>query len=718
MEKLTFHIPTSGKRAVLLPAGGKDREGNAYAADNVSLIRNGRRMLPIMGEFHYSRWEPEDWEEELRKIKAGGVEILATYIFWIHHEEKRGEWDFSGRRDIRSFVKLCGKVGLKVWLRIGPWVHAECRNGGFPDWVQHADSFTPRTNDEGYLNAVRNFYSHLGDQLRDLMCRNGGPVIGIQLENEYGHVGGPSDAKIRRGHLQTLLQLAREAGLEAPYYTVTSWGGGGDDLFEEVMPVLGGYVDAPWATTTKPLSASSEFLFETYRNDAAIGTDGISRKMNFAVDLSARYPYLTAELGAGLQVTSHRRPLCSGKDTEAHLVCRLGSGVNLVGYYMYHGGINPDGKYTTLNETQEIGGYTTLPVKSYDFQCCINEAGRLNESYGRLKKYHFLLQDFGEDIAGAEFYYPDILPQSAEDTETIRGACRINRDSGTCWLFLNQHQRMRTMKAHPEVCIEVEYKGRMQQMVPLALENDDCVIVPINLPLEDTLLHSTNASVLCRLGKRTFFYHKDPQKAIFDTESESQYITILSEKEANRAFRLSDGLYVTGHEDSCLIEEADRRYMLTSHESEQLTVYRENGAREMFSVRTEEFKAEPVCWQQVKEERNETGELLYRDYALTVKGTQALGSSVNQIYLTVEYDGDRAEVYQNGKLVDDWYTTGGIWQIRLKRFGYPEELLIRIYDSEHPFPCSFGEDVYYDGRVMPGCCIRYMELNAEYRIPF
>lgn len=85
---------------------------------------------------------------------------------------------------------------------------------------------------------------------------------------------------------------------------------------------------------------------------------------------------MTAELGGGLQVTSHRRPVSKAIDNAGHIICVLGAGANLIGYYMYHGGINPDGKYSDLNEAQSIGGNTTVPRKSYDFDACINEAGK------------------------------------------------------------------------------------------------------------------------------------------------------------------------------------------------------------------------------------------------------------------------------------------------------------------------------------------------------
>ena len=111
-------------------------------------------------------------------------------------------------------------------------------------------------------------------------------------------------------------------------------------MIEETLPVLGGYVDAPWDTTTTPMPASSNFLFIPYRNDASIGTNR-SQTMEAINEKLKQYPFLTAELGGGLQVTKHRRPVAHGKDIGAMSLTKLGSVVALLGYYMYHGGSNP-----------------------------------------------------------------------------------------------------------------------------------------------------------------------------------------------------------------------------------------------------------------------------------------------------------------------------------------------------------------------------------------
>ena len=104
------------------------------------LRMNQKPWFPIMGEFHYSRYQDEFWEEELRKIQAGGVKIVSTYVIWIHHEEEEGVFDFSGCCDLRKFLQLCKKVGLMVFLRPGAWRSTKWRIPGLADGKREKDS--------------------------------------------------------------------------------------------------------------------------------------------------------------------------------------------------------------------------------------------------------------------------------------------------------------------------------------------------------------------------------------------------------------------------------------------------------------------------------------------------------------------------------------------------------------------------------------------------
>jgi hypothetical protein len=134
-----------------------------------------------MGEFHFSRYNCNEWRRELAKMKAGGITVIASYLFWIHHEECEGDFNFDGNNDLRRFVEECRALDLDVFLRIGPWAHGECRNGGFPDWLL-AKPLETRTNDENYLPYVRRLYEQVYAQIRGLQYSEGGNIIGIQID--------------------------------------------------------------------------------------------------------------------------------------------------------------------------------------------------------------------------------------------------------------------------------------------------------------------------------------------------------------------------------------------------------------------------------------------------------------------------------------------------------------------------------------------------------
>jgi hypothetical protein len=118
-----------------LHMGGTSSDGHSLQVNSRYLSLDGKPWLPVMGEFHFSRYPAAQWEDEILKMQAAGVNIVSTYIFWIHQEEVQGQFDWSGQRDLRRFVQLCARHHMYVWIRIGPWAHGEVRNGGFPDWI-------------------------------------------------------------------------------------------------------------------------------------------------------------------------------------------------------------------------------------------------------------------------------------------------------------------------------------------------------------------------------------------------------------------------------------------------------------------------------------------------------------------------------------------------------------------------------------------------------
>ena len=738
-------ITIEEREAVLLPLEGEDDQGNLYQADNISLLKNHKRFIPVMGEFHFSRYEPEAWEEELLKMRAGGVDIVATYVFWIHHEERQGEWNFEGCRNLRGFLEICRRIHMPVCLRIGPWAHGECRNGGFPDWVAAGD-FAQRTDDPAYLALVKKFFGKIGEQSEGMMCKDGGPVLAVQIENEYGHCGGPSNLKEGLTHMCTLKRLAIEAGLIVPYYTATGWGGA-YVADREMLPVLGGYVDAPWADSVEELPANENFLFAPYHQDENIGSDLKEREIlqeRITYDQSIA-PYLTAELGGGLQVTAHRRTYPWPEDIEAQALCMLGSGANLLGYYMYHGGINPDGKYSTLQESRETGYANDLPVKSYDFQTCIRQSGEVGKSFGRLKKLHLFLHDFGEILAEAMPYFAVKQPDSPEDMQTLRVCARVNPKEGIGFLFVNNHQRKRKMKTHRGASVEIFIDGESLILPKLTVRGGECGILPFLLPGkgEDTGLPArTNLFLLCRVGKRTFYYAGEGISVKNDSEEEysakpwfdwrnqekkpSENVVILTMSEANRALRAGEYLYITEHDDSCIICENEKSYLLTKYPEETLTIYAENGKPYKQLVRADfkeesgeiekEMRRNPVKTILTKEVKDSDGQIEYREYDIEIP-LEEIRNTPHQLYLEPDYFGDRAEIYLNGRLADDWFTTGEPWHISMKRFGFPNRITLRIYSYDKPIPNPYGNQVYYDLPVEKGCVLRGVNMLREYKLP-
>ena len=151
---------------------------------------------------------------------------------------------------------------------------------------------------------------------------------------------------------------------------------------------------------------NANYLFSHNKDDGSIGSDlQKEREQEFTYD-TEKYPYFTAELGGGVQVTMHRRPVVDKKDTCAMVICKLGSGANLLGYYMYHGGTNPKGRYSTLQESKDTGYLNDLPVYSYDFQAPVGEYGRIHDVFYHLRPYHLMLKEFGSMMAETEFILP------------------------------------------------------------------------------------------------------------------------------------------------------------------------------------------------------------------------------------------------------------------------------------------------------------------------
>jgi hypothetical protein len=481
-------------------AEAKSPDGHVLGLNARYLTRDGKPWLPVMGEMHYSRVPEAEWEDEILKMKSAGVEIVATYLIWIHHEEIEGEWDWSGNKDLRKFVQLCAKHGMYVVPRIGPWSHAEVRNGGFPDWLLKKTA-QQRSNDPEYLKYVDAYYKQIGEQLKGLMWNQGGPVIAVQLENEYrghGALGGTA-------HILKLKEMARDAGLKVPFYTVTGWDGAAIPK-GAVLPVYGGYPDAPWDASIEKLPASEVYAFRfgsrVTGDMGAIGASGQAPTGN-AANFTRDTPFMTAEMGGGMQVTYHRRPVVSSDDVAAMMPVMLGSGVNLYGTYMFHGGENPDGKLTTLQESLATKYANDLPVKTYDFEAPLGEFGNERESLRKLKSWNYLLNDFGAELAPMEVRRPEVTPSGPKDLSVVRVSARTNGQSG--FLFVNNHVRGYQMPGRQDFQVEMLLPEGKTLLIPektVPLQADSYFCWPFNLDMDGLKLRFATAQPLAKLGTK------------------------------------------------------------------------------------------------------------------------------------------------------------------------------------------------------------------------
>ncbi len=425
------------------PAGG------TITLDRRSLLLDDKPWTPIMGEFHYSRYPENEWRAELLKMKAGGIDIVATYVFWIHHEEIEGSWEWAGDKNLRKFIQLAGETGLKAIVRCGPWCHGEVRNGGLPDWIVTRGK--TRSEDPAFLGSTKILYDQIAAQLKGLLWKEGGPVIGIQVDNEYG---GPAE------YLLTLKKIARDSGLDVPLYTRTGWPALKTPMpFGEIVPLYGVYAEGFWdrELTTMPGKYWAGFHFSTLRVDDNIANEALGRRNSQDAPDVARYPYLTCEIGGGMMSAYHRRILIDPRDITSTTLVKLGSGSVSPGYYMYHGGTNPEGKLTTLMEEQAtaITNWNDMPVKNYDFQTALGQYGQVRPQFYSLRPMHLFLQYFGGRLAGMNTVLPDVRPAGKDDITTLRWAARADDRSG--FIFVNNYERGRTLPAKTGVQFTLKF---------------------------------------------------------------------------------------------------------------------------------------------------------------------------------------------------------------------------------------------------------------------
>lgn len=479
-----------------LKLGHVGPSGKEIRVNNLYMDEGGVPQLPVMGEIHYNRMDHRYWRDALLKMKSSGINIVATYCIWSLHEEMEGELSWEGHLNLRRFVELCQELGMKVHLRFGPYCNAEIKNGGLPDWIVNNKNLVTRSNDPLYLAYVRRWYQAVYDQVKGLLWKDGGPIMALQLENEYVRPG------MIISHLLTLKKMAVEIGFDLPLYSMTHWM---DSEYPkgEIVPYAGFYIEAPWTASGKNEIPTSNFEYFTYnRLSDNIGTDII--KIEGEVEsLSGENndsPFFTCEIGVGTTAFYQRRAVVPEEMAGENINLRLGCGVNMIGYYMYVGGSNPIGKVSTF---QSSG-----PRVCYDYQAPIREFGTLGTVMQETKKYNYFMNDFGTLLAPAVAY----LPTSNQDRENLQWAVRLNKNSG--YLFCSNYLYKHTRKDFKNVQFSVKLKDETIRMPrkKVTVKGGTYFLWPFNQLFNDVLLKYATVQPICSLKEGdtdTYFFFED-----------------------------------------------------------------------------------------------------------------------------------------------------------------------------------------------------------------
>ena len=685
-----------------LKLGGTSANGDRMEVNSFYVMENGVPMIPVTGEFHYSRYPEAQWEESIQKIKAGGITVIPTYVFWNMHEETEGHFRWDGNLNLRRFVELCKKHGMRNIIRVGPFCHGEIRNGGLPDWL-FAKPIEVRSNDPKYLSYVERLYSEIGKQLEGLYYKDGGPIIGIQIENEHQHSAAPwainypgeakdntcatydkdftlvgvsiqdkeiPTAKIGEKHMMTLKRMAEKAGMLTPLYTATGWGNAAI-IGNEAIPVTAAYTYPFWE---KP-SMSPFCLFKDIQHNPDYAP------VRYNTDL---YPSFCAEMGVGIQMIYESRPVIDALAAEALMVRTLGSGANCIGYYMYHGGSNPKSKGGLFYADEPMG----IPKICYDYQAPIGEFGRTRDSYKYLRNIHTFINTFGSTLAPMETVLPAGYDTIAPaNRNTLRFAARMKDGSG--FLFMTNFQDHDTERTDiKDISIRLNLRNETLNIPSkgtFTLKKDVSAILPFNFNMDGAKLKYATAQLLTKItdgsdshyiffapdgltpeyifdastikGNKNIFTPSPGTKSTFSVKTAAGHkvcVTTLTREEALKTTLTDEGkLLIT---DATVLQEKENITLLSLGKPNiDYIIYpsKKGWSKQTTSV----AEVNPKFTIKTTEGRH-----------VTIRPQLEQQPQVNDYFLNIHYTGDVGMAFIDGEFVLDHFWHGEPWSIGTKRF--------------------------------------------------
>ncbi len=304
-------------------------------------LLDGKPFEVISGAMHYWRIVPAYWEDRLKKLRACGFNTVETYVPWNLHERTEGTFDFSGDLDIIAYIETAAKLGLKVIVRPGPYICAEHDFGGLPSWLLAYPDIALRCNDPRYLEKVRPYYRELLTRIRPYLCTNGGPIIMVQIENEYGSYGNDKE------YLHAVADIYLEYGMDCLLYTSDGpcyWMLGGGTLPE--YPCVANFGSNP------------------------VGAFALLN------DFRPNQPMMCGEFWCGwFDHWGEKHHVRDGKELAKTIEPMLEMGASF-NFYMFHGGTN-----FAFTNGANYGGKYQPTVTSYDYSSPLSECGDLTPMY-------------------------------------------------------------------------------------------------------------------------------------------------------------------------------------------------------------------------------------------------------------------------------------------------------------------------------------------------
>lgn len=217
--------------------------GGDFTAGKNTFLLNGQPFVVKAAELHYPRIPRPYWDQRIKMCKALGMNTICLYVFWNIHEQQEGKYDFTGNNDVAAFCRLAQKNGMYVIVRPGPYVCAEWEMGGLPWWLLKKKDIRLREDDPYFLARVKAFEAEVGRQLAPLTIQNGGPIIMVQVENEYGSYG------VNKQYVSQIRDIVKASGFDKVTLFQCDWASnfennGLDDLLWTMNFGTGSNIDA------------------------------------------------------------------------------------------------------------------------------------------------------------------------------------------------------------------------------------------------------------------------------------------------------------------------------------------------------------------------------------------------------------------------------------------------------------------------------------------